>query len=124
MPAPSGPRQIRTRTSPDLIRSGPWLLIAAMAARSVVNTRAGPSLREGAHRPFARRGQGLEVAEVEAPGVEHHLGDATGHEQPDGRVPHGSIGQDIDDPGHLPVDLAPVLDRRPPEPGGVSDGGE
>ena len=45
MPAPSGPRQISTITSPGFTRSGPVLLMAAIAARSVVNTRAGPVLR-------------------------------------------------------------------------------
>ena len=34
-----------TMTSPGLTRSGPWLLMAAIAARSRVNTRAGPTFR-------------------------------------------------------------------------------
>src|SRR6516164_8025684 len=45
MPVPIGPRQMRTSTSPGLSASGPWLLMARIAARSLVKTRAGPTLR-------------------------------------------------------------------------------
>ena len=44
MPEPIGPRPMSTRTSPGLIGSSPCPLIAAIASRSVVKTRAGPSL--------------------------------------------------------------------------------
>ena len=44
MPEPIGPRQMSTSTSPGWTRSA-VLLMAAMAAFSVVKTRAGPILR-------------------------------------------------------------------------------
>ena len=45
MPAPIGPRHISTTTSPACTRSVPSLLMAAMAAGSVRNTRARPVMR-------------------------------------------------------------------------------
>lgn len=45
IPQPSGPRPISTRMSPGRIGSCVNPLIAAIAPRSLVNTRAGPSLR-------------------------------------------------------------------------------
>jgi hypothetical protein len=45
MPVPSGPQPINTITSPALTGFSLKPLTAAMAARSLVNTRAGPVLR-------------------------------------------------------------------------------
>ena len=45
MPDPIGPRPHKTSTSPGSTRTGPVPFKAAMAARSVVNTFAGPSMR-------------------------------------------------------------------------------
>ena len=45
MPVPAGPQPASTTTSPAFTASGPCDLMAAMAARSLVNTRAGPVRR-------------------------------------------------------------------------------
>ena len=45
MPVPAGPQPASTSTSPGSIRSAPWPLIAAIAAASEANTRAGPTWR-------------------------------------------------------------------------------
>src|SRR3989304_2346841 len=105
MPAPSGPRQISTRTSPARSRSGPWLLIAAIAARPRVNTRAGPAAGATAPGPppprappppppppveepagrVARHAQAALVEQPQPAQVQHDLGDAAREEGAHGR---------------------------------------
>src|SRR5437870_7617150 len=196
MPAPRGPRQMSTMTSPGWTRPGPWLLMAAIAARSRVNTRAGPTLRYrpsgpttdgygraldhgslrgqvpsgeryrasqppalcplrvhddlvrvdavdgaqpiserlsplGAFPPVEDRPEPLagdrKAALVQQPlasQVEHDLGDAAREEHADGGMVPRAVRKHVDEPGHAAVHVAPVLDGRPPEPGGVGDGRE
>ena len=78
MPAPIGPRPIRTSTSPALIGSAPCPLIAAIASLSRVKTRAGPSLAVDAvgvddgrvdRRALDDRAFGREVAARERDGA-------------------------------------------------------
>ncbi len=54
--------------------------------------------------------------------MQHYLRNPSGQEDADGRMPHRSVGQDVDETRDFAVNRTPVFDRWPAQPGRVSDG--
>ena len=89
-------------------------------AQLLAALRDGPGVEHPAERAAGGGEDGL-VEQAESSELEHHLGDAPGEVNADGRVVRRAIGQNIHDPRDLDVDLVPVVARRPGEARGKGD---
>ena len=70
---------------------------------------------------LAGDGQHVEVEQAQLAQVQHDLRHAAGQEDAHRRMVHRPVGQHRDEPRHAAIDLAPVVDRRPRQPGGEGD---
>ena len=91
---------------------------AARAARCGVRTAPTSRASRPASSPVDR--ERVESSRPARAQVQHHLGDAAGEKDANRRVMR-AVRQHVDEPRHLAVDRAPVVDRRASQSGGVRD---
>src|SRR5207237_472214 len=111
IPAPIGPRQTRTTTSPGRTGSGPRPLIAARAPPGFL-----PPVEDASER-LARDGETALFQKAEPAQVKHHFRSAAGEEDVDGRMVARPVGKRVDQPGNAAVDRDPVVDAGPRQAG-------